>query len=62
MAVTSVAELPSLASTTAKLQTLLEQAKTIKPTAGVEPALPTAELIPAVDSLDADLDAKYASD
>ena len=62
MAVTSVAELPSLASITAKLQVLLEQAKTIKPTASVEPALPTAELIPAVDSLDADLDAKYASD
>ena len=62
MAVTSVVELPSLASITAKLQALLEQAKTIKPTASVEPALPTAELIPAVDSLDADLDAKYASD
>lgn len=57
-----MAELPSLASITAKLQALLEQAKTIKPTAGVEPALPTAELIPAVDSLDADLDAKYAFD
>lgn len=62
MAVTSVAELPSVASITAKLQALLEQAKTIKPTASVEPALPTAELIPAVDSLDADLDEKYASD
>lgn len=62
MAVTSVAELPSVASITAKLQALLEQAKTIKPTASVEPALPTAELIPAVDSLDADLDARYASD
>jgi THO complex subunit 1 len=62
MAVISVAELPSVASITAKLQALLEQAKTIKPTASVEPALPTAELIPAVDSLDADLDAKYASD
>lgn len=62
MAVTLVAELPSVASITAKLQALLEQAKTIKPTASVEPALPTADLIPAVDSLDADVDSKYASD
>lgn len=62
MAVTLVAELTSVASVTAKLQALLEQAKTIKPTASVEPALPTAELIPVVDSLDADIDEKYASD
>jgi THO complex subunit 1 len=62
MAVTSVAELPSVASITAKLQALLEQAKTIKPSASVEPALPTAELIPAVDSLDTDIDQKHASD
>lgn len=62
MAVTLVAELPSVASITAKLQALLEQAKTIKPTASVEPALPTADLIPAVDSLDADVDSRYASD
>jgi THO complex subunit 1 len=62
MAVTSVAELASVASIIAKLQTLLEQAKTIKPTASVEPALPTAELVPAVDSLDADIDEEYASD
>ncbi|KAM0721209.1 hypothetical protein Q7P37_003496 [Cladosporium fusiforme] len=62
MAVTSAADLEAVASTTAKLQALLEQAKTLKPTAGVEPALPTAELAPAVDSLDSDLNTQYASD
>lgn len=62
MAVTSVAELSSVASITNRLQALLKQADTLKQTASVEPALPTAELTDGVDSLDADLDATYISD
>lgn len=62
MAVTSAAELSVVASITARLRALLERAKTLKPTASVEPALPTNELAPDVDSLDADLDSQYASD
>lgn len=62
MAVSSVAELPSVTSINTNLQGLLEQAKALKPTASVDPALPTAELIPIVDSIDADLDGTHASD
>lgn len=62
MAVISAAELSAVGSITSKLQALLERAKTLKPTTSVEPALPTADLAPDVDSLDADLDTQYASD
>ena len=62
MAVATVAELPSVASITTKLRALLERAKAVKPTASVDPALPTAELIPLVDFLDADVESQYASD
>lgn len=62
MAVDAVAELPSVASITAKLQALLERAKAVKPTASVDPALPIAELIPLIDSLDTDVGSQYASD
>ena len=62
MAVAAVAELPSVASITTKLRALLERAKAVKPSASVDPALPTTELIPLIDSLDADVDSQYASD
>jgi THO complex subunit 1 len=62
MAVAAVAELPSVASITTKLQALLERAKAVKPSASVDPALPTTELVPLIDSLDADVDGQYASD
>lgn len=62
MAVTSVAELPAIRTTTARLQSLLERARSLKPTPTVDPALPTAELAADVDQLDDGLEQQYASD
>jgi len=59
MAAASAAELQPVAQVTARLQAVLERARSLKPESSVEPALPVAELIPGVDCLHDDLDGRY---
>ena len=51
MAITSVTDLQPVASATAKLQALLDKARTVKPDSTVEPPLPIASLIADVNGL-----------
>ena len=60
MAVASAMELQPVAQVAARLQALLERARSVKPQTTVEPPLPTAELIADIDALPpGDLDARY---
>lgn len=55
MAAASAAELQPVAQVTAKLQALLEHARSLKPEEAVDPPLPTAQIVPEVDALHDDL-------
>lgn len=60
MAMSSVAELRAIRTINARLQSLLERARSLKPTPTVDPALPTAELAADVDQLDEGLEEHVA--
>ena len=59
MAAASAAELQTVANVTARLQALLERARSVKPESAVEPPLPTAGLLQEVDALYDDLGGDY---
>lgn len=59
MAATSAAELRPVSRVTARLQALLEKARTVKPYASVEPPLPAGDLAGDVSALHDDFEAKY---
>ncbi|KAK5125674.1 hypothetical protein LTR85_011948 [Meristemomyces frigidus] len=56
MAAASAAELQPVAQVTARLQALLDRARTAKPESAIEPPLPVSDIIADVDALHDDLD------
>ncbi|KAK4495735.1 hypothetical protein PRZ48_013003 [Zasmidium cellare] len=59
MAATSAAELEPVSRVTARLQALLEKARSVKPEASVEPPLPAGDLVDDVSALHDDFGEKY---
>ncbi|KAK4547616.1 hypothetical protein LTR36_000573 [Oleoguttula mirabilis] len=56
MAAASAAELQPVAQVTARLQALLDRARTVKPESAIEPPLSVSEIIQDVDALHSDVD------
>lgn len=59
MAATTAAELEPVVRVTARLQTLLEKARAVKPEASVEPPLPTTDLVADASALHDDFEENY---
>ncbi|KAF2167906.1 hypothetical protein M409DRAFT_22053 [Zasmidium cellare ATCC 36951] len=59
MAATSAAELEPVSRVTARLQAVLEKARSVKPEASVEPPLPAADVVGDVSALHDDFEEKY---
>ncbi|EMC92699.1 hypothetical protein BAUCODRAFT_41548, partial [Baudoinia panamericana UAMH 10762] len=59
MAADSAADLEPVANTTARLKTLLERAREVKPEASIDPPLRTSDLLPEINALHDGVDARY---